>query len=176
MTGMESILIVDDDDVFRRRLTRAFRERNMIVGEASNGFEACKYVDSMKPKKVVLDLKLEKESGLDLLKKFQEFIPLIRIVVLTGYGTITTAVEALKLGAVNYLTKPVDADAVLVAFDYEQIHSQKIETPHLDQVEWEHIQRVVKEYGGNISQASKALGLHRRSLQRKLSNIPQRLK
>jgi len=172
----KSILIVDDDDVFRRRLAHAFRARGMIVGEASSHPAACDYILREKPDMAVLDLKLAEESGLQLLKQIREIARSIRVVVLTGYGTITTAVDSLRAGAVNYLTKPADADAVLAAFDSELVKPLNIEVPQLAQVEWDHIQRVVKDCAGNISQASKALGLHRRSLQRKLSKIPQHLK
>ncbi|RIL07566.1 MAG: two-component system response regulator, partial [Proteobacteria bacterium] len=113
------------------------------------------------------------ESGLDLLGEISA-LSKAKVVVLTGYGSIATAVEAVKLGAVNYLTKPVNADTVLAAF--EKSAPSRVEIPDLAQVEWEHIQRVVNEYNGNISRASKVLGLHRRSLQRKLAKNPGRLK
>lgn len=173
----KSILLVDDDAVFRARLARAFRERGFAVGEASGGKEAAAYACDEQPCYAVLDLKLERESGLEVLFQLKEKNPEIKVVLLTGYGTIATAVEAVKRGAVNYLTKPVDADTVLSALGLsEKAPSQELPTPALAQVEWEHIQRVVKEHEGNISKASKALGLHRRSLQRKLYKNPPRLK
>jgi two-component system, response regulator RegA len=97
----------------------------------------------------------------------------LKIIVLTGFGTISSAVNAVKLGAINFLTKPIDADGILSAFKQKNIENEtQIQTPHLAQVEWEHIQRVMQEHDGNISKASKALGLHRRSLQRKLGKNP----
>lgn len=172
----ESILVIDDDTVFRRRLARAFSDRGFSVAEASNGSEALDCLEQERVSLVVLDLKLEKESGLLILRQLREIDDSIRVVVLTGYGTITTAVDAVKAGAVNYLTKPVDADTVLRAFyPPREQKSDHVDTPHLAQVEWEHIQRVMKDCDGNVTQASKALGLHRRSLQRKLSKNPKQL-
>ena len=177
MNHTKSILVVDDDDVFRSRLARAFRDRGFNVGEASNSIEAYDYVQGTKPKLIVLDLKLQNESGLVLLKELLDLDGALRVVVLTGYGTIATAVDAVKSGAVNYLTKPVDADTVLAAFHIEMRNeTSQIGIPHLAQVEWDHIQRVIKDCDGNITQAAKALGMHRRSLQRKLGKNPQQLK
>lgn len=172
----QSILVIDDDEVFRRRLARAFRDRGLVVGEASKGSEACAYVLERRPELAVLDLKLGEESGLAVLQELRSIDRDLKVVVLTGYGTIATAVEAVKAGAVNYLSKPTDADTVLSAFEDRQIGPAEISTPRLEQVEWDHIQRVVTDFGGNISQASKALGLHRRSLQRKLTKSPRRLR
>lgn len=173
----ESILVIDDDDVFRKRLARAFIERGIDAGETSNTNESCQYVQRKKPNKVVLDLKIGSESGLVLLRKLLEIDSSLEIVVLTGYGTISTAVEAIKLGAINYITKPVDADTLIAAFKGRTDNcNTQIKTPFLSQVEWDHIQRVVSECGGNITKASKALGMHRRSLQRKLSKNPTKLR
>lgn len=172
-TQAQTILVIDDDDNFRQRIARAFRDRDHTVVEASSSSEALSQLTGQKIDWILLDLKLGEESGLSLLKGMAELTD-AKVVVLTGYGTIATAVDAIKLGAVNYLTKPVDADTVLRAF--EQKNSSKVETPHLAQVEWDYIQRVVSDHSGNISHASKALGLHRRSLQRKLAKSPQKLK
>lgn len=177
MNSSESILVIDDDEAFRSRLAKAFRVRGFNVSEASNCKEARTKAMYSQPNMAVLDLKLGNESGLVLLKELLQIKNSMKIVVLTGYGTISTAVDAVKLGAANYISKPVDADAVLAAFDMKTSSAPiQIEVPHLDQVEWDHIQRVVNDCGGNITQASKALGMHRRSLQRKLAKNPLHLK
>lgn len=176
MSPYSSILIIDDDDIFRRRLAQAFADRELAVSQASNSAAALNLARIERPHRIVLDLRLKNESGLELLTRLRALDPLVEILVLTGYGTIATAVEALKAGAVNYLTKPVNADGVLQGFNANSKSPSAVETPHLDQVEWEHIQRVVNEYGGNISRASKALGMHRRSLQRKLAKNPAKLR
>lgn len=184
------ILVVDDDEVFRRRLSRAFIERGLSVLEASGGEKAIQLARKNKIKNVILDLKMPGMLGLEILKELLAYDETIKIVILTGYGSIATAVEAVKLGAVNYLTKPIDPDTILKAFDLTSKHTSadlpdplgpdllnqpgtlELKTPYLSQVEWDHIQRVVQDCNGNISLASKKLGLHRRSLQRKLAKIP----
>ncbi len=172
-TATRTILVIDDDDIFRRRISRAFRDRDHNVLEACNFSEAHAQLQQAHVDWILLDLKLGDESGLSLLGELSN-VSDAKVVILTGYGTIATAVEAVKLGAVNYLTKPVDADSVLCAFEGND--PSRIETPNLAQVEWDHIQRVINDHSGNISRASKALGLHRRSLQRKLAKSPQKLK
>jgi two-component system, response regulator RegA len=172
----QSILIIDDDPIFCSRLARAFRDRGLLVKEATNSTAAYQLIQSFRPKRVVLDLKLAKESGLVILKELMHLDPRLKIVVLTGYGTITTAVEAVKLGAINYITKPIDSDSILAAFDISPKTKSGIDAPQLAQVEWDHIQRVIHDCGGNITQASKVLGLHRRSLQRKLAKTPNSLR
>ena len=171
------ILLIEDDDVFRKRLAKALNSRGFEVFQASNATQAFENCRMLKPERAVLDLRLGEESGLDILRRLIELSPSIKVVVLTGYGTISTTVEALKIGAVNYLTKPVDADAVLDAFEPESpIRKKTLPTPGLAQIEWDHIQKVIDDCDGNISHASKALGLHRRSLQRKLVKPPSKLK
>lgn len=173
MNTCKSILVIDDDEVFRNRLARAFRDRGLNVVEASDGDAACECAERVNPNLIVLDLKLKSESGLVVLKKLLQINRVVKVVVLTGYGTIATAVEAVKIGAVNYISKPVDADTVLAAFhDDSLIQSSPITVPHLAQVEWDHIQRVVHDHKGNVTKAAKALGMHRRSLQRKLGKNP----
>ncbi len=190
---MISLLVVDDDAVFRRRLVRAFQDRGCVAGEAACGAAAAEYVRREKPEAVVLDLKLEDESGISILQDLLRIDSELRVVILTGYGTIATTVEALKLGAVNYLTKPVDADVILAKLgdtsrfptctlaEVPRLRSgigkrPLLPVPDLQQVEWDHIQRVMNDCEGNITHASKVLGLHRRSLQRKLVKRPGRLK
>jgi two-component system, response regulator RegA len=157
-----SLLIVDDDEVFRHRLARAMRERGLEVREAAS--YAAGVVEAQRaepPELAVVDLKMPGESGL--------------VLVLTGYGSIATAVEAIKLGASNYLAKPADAEEILRALGEATVGAAAPDggaTPSLARAEWEHIQRVLTDCAGNISEAARRLGIHRRSLQRKLSKYP----
>lgn len=173
----KKLILVDDDDAFRLRLARAVKERGFDVYEAADSRKALLILNEQHPDYAILDLRIKEESGLKLLKELLLIKPDLKVVVLTGYGTISTTVDALKLGAVNYLTKPVDPDTILAAFEVApKDTSPNLEIPHLEQVEWDHINRVVSDNAGNISKASKALGLHRRSLQRKLNKAPLRIK
>jgi two-component system, response regulator RegA len=173
-----SLLIVEDDDVFRQRLAQAFRDREFDVREARDAEEALAAAREDTPEYVVVDLRMPGRSGLDVVRELKALDAATRIVVLTGYGSIATALEAMRLGAHHYLTKPADVDAILAAFergtDAEPAPPADVpmETPSLARVEWEHINRVLMDCGGNVSQAARALGLHRRSLQRKLSKFP----
>lgn len=172
-----TILVVDDDEIFRRRIARAFRDRDYTVVEGGTIREAIDQTQVSSVDYALVDLKIGNESGLDLLQQLRKLNDAMKVVVLTGYGTIATAVDAVKLGAVNYLSKPVDADTALAAFQaHAPTQNAPVATPHLEQVEWEHIQRVIRDFDGNISKASKALGLHRRSLQRKLAKNPTKLR
>ncbi len=123
------------------------------------------------PELALVDLRLPGESGLSVVRDLKDLDPSTVIVVLTGYGSIATAVESVKLGAAGYLTKPADADQIVAAFEGKQ-PSDEAEVPSLARVEWEHIQRVLADCAGNVSQAARMLGIHRRSLQRKLSKYP----
>ena len=181
MSNEAHVLVCDDDAVFRMRLARAFRDRGIETSEAGNSAEALGVAAKQRLTHGVVDLRMPGLSGIELIPELISRVPGIRLVLLTGYGSIATTVQALKLGALNYLTKPTDADAILVAlglFCPENPVPQKVSTavPRLEQVEWEHIQRVVTECEGNITKAAKLLGLHRRSLQRKLQKAPMRLK
>jgi two-component system, response regulator RegA len=170
-----SVLLVDDDATLRERLARALRERGFDVRTAGSADEAMALVKVDSPELAVLDLKMPGRSGLDLLREMREHDPATRVVVLTGYGSIATAVEATKLGAIGYMPKPVDADELLAAFAREGVSADlpgRFETPSLARAEWEHIQRVLADCGGNISEAARRLGIHRRSLQRKLQKYP----
>jgi two-component system, response regulator RegA len=170
--GSMKYLIIDDDDLFRGRLARAITDRGFSVSEADDSITARRLNAELKPQRIILDLRLRNESGLELLDHLCVFNA--QIVILTGYGTISTAVEALKRGAVNYVTKPAHADTVLASFGTEQAPSVP-PAPPLAQVEWEYIQRVLNECNGNITKTAKILGLHRRSLQRKLAKDPSSL-
>ena len=126
------------------------------------------------PELALVDLKLGDQSGLEVDKALRALDAGTIIVVLTGYGSIATAVESVKLGATSYLTKPVDADQILAAFHGESDPGLDPTAQPLARVEWEHIQRVIADCNGNLSQAARVLGIHRRSLQRKLSKDPVR--
>lgn len=173
----QSILLVDDDDVFRERLGRAFRDRGFDVRLAAGYDEAIASARDDSPELAVLDLSMPGKSGLELLRDLLAIDPSTRVVILTGYGSVSTAVDAIRLGAVNYLPKPADADDVLNAFargESPPLESPPAEhpAPSLARAEWEHIQRVLSECNGNISEAARRLGIHRRSLQRKLKKYP----
>ncbi len=172
-----SILVVDDDDAFRTRLGRALRERGLVVTMAADADQALAEARLDPPELAIVDLKMPGRTGLELVRDLVALDAGTRIVVLTGYGSIVTAVEAVKLGARNYLTKPADTDQILAAFgDLEPgtTPTDEISTPTLARTEWEHIQRTLQDCGGNISEAARRLGVHRRSLQRKLSKAPPR--
>jgi two-component system, response regulator RegA len=170
-----SLLVVDDDVTFRTRLVRALGDRGLEVRAAGSYDEAIAAAQRDTPELALVDLRLPTRSGLDVVRALKELDATTVIVVLTGYGSIATAVESVKLGAATYLTKPVDADQILAAFDGERTADAGQGTfavPSLARVEWEHIQRVLADCGGNLSQAARLLGIHRRSLQRKLSKDP----
>lgn len=169
-----SILIVDDDETFRTRLVRAFTSRGLEVASAARYEAAIEAATADAPELALVDLRLPTRSGLDVVRGLKAIEPTTVVIVLTGYGSIATAVEAMKAGAATYLTKPVDADQILAAFDGAPAGAPEPPTTvqSLQRVEWEHIQRVLTECGGNLSQAARLLGIHRRSLQRKLGKDP----
>jgi two-component system response regulator RegA len=172
-----SILVVDDDDVFRARLARAFADRGYEVIEASGHDSAVAAAERESPEHAVVDLRMPGRSGLELVQSLKRIDPATKVVVLTGYGSIATALDAVRLGATHYLTKPADADEILAGFHRDALDpdappSALPEAPSLARVEWEHINRVLADCQGNISEAARRLGVHRRSLQRKLSKYP----
>ncbi len=178
-----AILLVDDDRILRERLARAFRDRGLDALTA-DGFEAAiALARERKPALAVVDLRMPGRSGLDLVRALREIDPATRIVVLTGYGSIATAIEATRLGATYYLPKPADADDILAAFMRAEsppaldaaVSLDQPTAPSLARAEWEHIQRVLADCGGNVSEAARRLGVHRRSLQRKLQKYPPRM-
>lgn len=175
-----SVLLIEDDEVFRSRLARALREHGFEVTEASDVPRARAALENDLPELVLIDLRLPGGSGLDLVSEIHERDPTIGVVVLTGYGSIATALEAMRRGATNYVTKPADVAEILAAFDPGSAAPASAgeeggnEVPSLARVEWEHINRVLTDCGGNVSEAARRLGLHRRSLQRKLSKYPVR--
>lgn len=177
MPTLERLLIVDDDEIFCRVMERALSRRGYEVMIAVDADQALSLAQQAPPQLATLDLKLEHSSGLKLLPELLEIVPECRIVVLTGYSSIATAVEAIKLGAVNYLCKPVDADEVLTAFGRDGGDPDidiADHPPSINRVTWEHIQKVLQEHDGNVSATARALGMHRRTLQRKLQKRPVR--
>ena len=165
-------LVVDDDEIFRTRLVKALQARGLEAHGAGTANAAMELVTQLRPDAAIVDLRMPGSSGLDLVPELKARVPGMKVVVLTGYGSIATAVEAVRRGAVNYLTKPLDADQILAAFDKDADPPPADNTPSLARVEWEHIQRILHDCNGNISLAARKLGLHRRSLQRKLGKLP----
>ncbi|MBA2077806.1 MAG: two-component system response regulator [Rhodanobacter sp. 68-29] len=176
------LLLVDDDATFVRVLTRALTSRGFEVISATNLGDARMLARRQQPRYCVLDLKLGDENGLRLIPELHSLVPDMRILLLTGYASIATAVEAIKRGAHDYLAKPVDADAVVRALldgdngegDEEDLPDAPEAPLALRRLEWEHIQRVLTECSGNISETARRLGMHRRTLQRKLGKHPVR--
>lgn len=178
MDAPADLLLVDDDVVFVRVLTRALVARGFAVANAHNAATALDQARRVMPRYIVLDLKLGADNGLALIPQLLAISPATRILLLTGYASIATAVEAIKRGAHDYLAKPVDADAIVRALtEAETIEAELAasDTPlPLKRLEWEHIQRILADCEGNISEAARRLGLHRRTLQRKLAKRPVR--
>ena len=175
---IDKILVVDDDAIFRHRLAKALESRGFAVESAESADEAMMTARQFKPDAAVVDLRIDKDNGLKLSESLIGLIPGIRIVILTGYGSIANALESVRIGVVDYLTKPADTDQILSALKGEAMTNEKgkpvasDQTPSHDRVEWEHIQRVLADCGGNITRAAEILGIHRRSLQRKLAKFP----
>ena len=174
-----TLLLVDDDATLRERLARAFRDRGLEVLTAGNFEDAVELATAQSPELAVVDLRMPGRGGMELVQALKAIDATTRIVVLTGYGSIATAIEAVRLGAANYLPKPADADEILSAFNRDRpgsvpVSPEQPPTPSLARAEWEHIQRVLADCQGNISEASRRLGIHRRSLQRKLQKHPPR--
>ena len=174
-----TFLVVDDDEIFCGVLTRALERRGYTVAAAGSVPEARQIIDRCPPDFAVVDLRIGNDSGLTLVRQLAELSPPTSTVVLTGYGSIATAVEAIKLGAVHYLTKPVEVDEILAALKKGApvANGAAAAQPRplsVRRAEWEHIQRVLADHAGNISAAARALGIHRRTLQRKLRKRPVR--
>lgn len=177
MTDMEeqaSLLLVDDDAVFSRVLGEALRKRGFEVTVANSVEDALPLARENPPEYAVVDLKMAGASGLVLVAALHELDAATRIVVLTGYASIATAVEAIKLGATQYLSKPANADEVVAAFGHLPSADLPLNTQitSVERLEWEHLQRVLLEHQGNISATARALNMHRRTLQRKLFKRP----
>lgn len=175
--GCPSLLLVDDDKTFCRVMARALVKRGFRVVQARDVDSAMMLAEADPPDYAVVDLKLPVHSGLELIKHLKELGGNTRIVMLTGFASIATAVGAIRLGATHYLAKPADADEIVAALHRE---AGDADVPPLslpisvDRLKWEHIQTVLADNGNNISAAARSLNMHRRTLQRKLSKHPVR--
>ena len=172
LTGADvSLLIVDDDAPFVQRLARAMEKRGFAVETAESVSQANARVEAAPPAYAVVDMRLEDGNGLTVIEKIRKIRPEARTVVLTGYGNIATAVTAVKLGAIDYLAKPADADEIYAALT--QAPDEKAEPPEnpmsADRVRWEHIQRIYELCDRNVSETARRLNMHRRTLQRILA-------
>lgn len=171
----ETVLVVDDDEAFRTRLARAFADRGHPTRSAATADEALALAAEESPEWAIVDLRVGEDSGLRITEGLLRVDPTTRIVLLTGYGSIATAVSAMKLGAVDYATKPTDPETLVAKLRGTPPEPDAPDdVPSLARVEWEHMQRVLHDAGGNVSEAARRLGMHRRSLQRKLSKDPVR--
>ena len=176
----KNFLVIDDDEVFSGILARGLTRRGFTVSEAHNAEEAIRLANQQKFGQITVDLHLGNDSGLNLVAPLRDLQPDARMLVLTGYASIATAVQAVKDGADNYLAKPANVETILSALHEqasEQTAEEAIENPTLLSVarlEWEHIQRALAENNGNISATTRALNMHRRTLQRKLAKKPVR--
>ena len=173
----DNFLIIDDDETLTMVLQRALKRRSFNAHTASNGKDALALCEELQPQYISLDLKMVEETGLHLIPKLLDVSPRSRIVMLTAYGSISTAVDAIKAGAFQYLCKPVDADQLLEAFASEKSEPVKIteeKAPSVKRLEWEYIQQALNNNDGNVSATARELGMHRRTLQRKLQKHPVR--
>ena len=172
----DPILVIDDDATFNAVLVRTLERRGHPARGATDPVSALAVARETVPGRVVLDLNLNGSSGLALIPQLLAIRADCRIVVLTGYASIATAVDAIKLGAVQYLAKPVEVEAILAAFATDDGPDLEMAAPDeplsVDRLEWEHIQRVLTECDGNISETARRLVMHRRTLQRKLMKKP----
>lgn len=174
---MKKVLIIDDDESFCAALQRAMQRRQFEVMTATTTAQALELATLSQVENAVVDLRIGEESGLKIISELLGINRDMNIVMLTGYASITTAVQAIKLGAAQYLTKPAEADAIVEALQHHQADdSAEISTTPMSprRLEWEHIQSVLAQNEGNISATARALGIHRRSLQRKLQKRPAR--
>ncbi len=171
MPSDRSLLIVEDDKSFLQRLARAMESRGFTVKTAESVAEGLSQLATASPAFAVVDMRLEDGNGLDVISALKQRRPDARAIILTGYGNIATAVNAVKLGAVDYLSKPVDADDVVAAL--LALEGRKAEPPEnpmsADRVRWEHIQRIYELCGRNVSETARRLNMHRRTLQRILA-------
>jgi len=171
MPGDRSLLIVEDDKSFLQRLARAMEGRGFAVTTAESVADGLTQLETTSPAFAVVDMRLEDGNGLEVISALKRRRPDARAIILTGYGNIATAVNAVKLGAVDYLSKPVDADDVVAAL--LALDGRKAEPPQnpmsADRVRWEHIQRIYELCGRNVSETARRLNMHRRTLQRILA-------
>lgn len=170
-----TLLLVDDDEDFLGVLAIAMHKRGFTVTLAYSAESAFELAKNDPPEFAVVDLKMSGNSGLVLVRQLNDLKAGTKIVVLTGYASIATAIEAIKLGATHYLAKPVDADEIVAAFEKKSgnVEIELSSNPlTVNRLEWEHIQRVLSEHDGNISATARSLNMHRRTLQRKLGKKP----
>jgi two-component system response regulator RegA len=171
----KQLLIVEDDEVFSAMLSKALTKKGFNVSCTNSIATATQAAKSNPPNYAVVDLRLDNESGLQVIPILKNINTHINIIVLTGYASIVTAVEAIKLGAVHYLTKPAGSDEIYQAlFKKDGNTKQALENNPLSvkRLEWEHIQKVLNENNGNLSATARSLNMHRRTLQRKLNKRP----
>lgn len=165
---MKQMLILEDDAILRELLCESFRDRGYSVRDGAT-LKEWKNDDAFEPTHAIIDLKLQGESGLDALAYLKKRFPSCLMIILTGYGSIATAVQAVKLGAVNYISKPATIDEIEYAFgDRPKVDVEQVERPGLYEHEREYIEKILQDMDGNISRAAQVLGIHRQSLQRKL--------
>ncbi|WP_218644587.1 response regulator transcription factor [Thiomicrorhabdus cannonii] len=182
---MSRWLLVDDDATFLQVLRQALQYRQVACDLAETPQQALQLVQSQAYARIVVDLNIDGESGLNLLKAILESRPESKVLILTGYASVATAVEAIHIGAVNYLCKPASVDEIIQAFEWPEPEEgstasenkqteedEEFQPMSVKRLEWEHIQKVLMEHGGNISATAQALNMHRRTLQRKLQKRP----
>ena len=170
-----TLLLVDDDEVFCKVLGQSLESHGFDVRVAHNVVDALKHVGESAPEYAVIDLNMPGASGLSLVSALKALDEFTKIVVLTGFASIATAVEAIKLGATHYLAKPADTDQILAAFARNSGDSSEAVSAKpmsIGRLEWEHLQKVLLECQGNVSVTARRLGIHRRTLQRKLHKRP----
>lgn len=172
------LLLVDDDEVFSKTLVRSLERRGLTCVHASSSGQLAQLTSGALFSDIILDLNLGESTGLDLIPGLRKRYPNANILVLTGYASIATTVKAIKLGADNYLAKPADTEAILLALDSDAedtvdgVALGGVQPMSVGRLEWEHIQRVLQENQGNVSATARALNMHRRTLQRKLAKRP----
>ena len=171
MNSYKAILIVEDDKLLLATMAKSFANLGFVVATASSKVEAEAALKKIHPTHALLDLKIGEDFGLSLISLLKNFDANIKIVVLTGYASISTTIEAIKLGACYYLSKPAMIDDIISAFDGENFAKKEPKIgkkTSIKNVEWEHINKVLSEFGFNISKAARVLGMHRKTLARKL--------
>jgi len=174
---LPTLLLVDDDEIFCNVLQLALTRRGYQVSTAHNVTQGYQVAQQNPPEFAIVDLSMPDDSGLVMIEKLKQLDKHTKVVVLTGYSSVATAVEAVKLGAIHYLTKPADVEEIINAFDREsgdasiEVAAKPIS---VNRLEWEHLQKVLMDCDNNISEAARQLGMHRRTLQRKLQKRPVR--
>lgn len=171
------LLVIDDDETFAQVLSGALKKQGYDAVHALNCTQALALAQQTRPDYAIVDLRIGQESGLSLIQQLRSLNTDMHILILTGYASIATAVEAIKLGAAHYLTKPADTQEIIRALQKQEADPDIEPSAHplsVKRLEWEHLQKVLLDHDGNISAAARALGMHRRTLQRKLTKKPSR--